>query len=152
MPLQTGFLYSFCAACNPLYKTRIIDNYPARADGYFTMNPVSFPYLLENPAVKNLSPGYYEVVLHSLNMVEKCTPYTNEVRKCSHLVFTFKDTPILVFENLSIANSDWIMKVDMSYLIPHWISVDALESRTLAEKRLTVLSLLGLFLGYGLLK
>jgi hypothetical protein len=152
MPLQTGFLYSFYASCKPLYQTSLIDNYPARADGYFTMNPVSFPYLLENAAVKNLSPGYYEVVLQSLDILEKYHPYTDEVRKSSHLVFTFKDTPILVFENLSIANSDWIMKIDMSYLIPHWISLDNLESRTISEKRYKVLGLLGLFFAYGFLK
>lgn len=151
MPLQRGFLYSFCASCEPLYRTRLIDNYPARADGYFTTEPSSLQYVLKSSAVQNLSTAYYEIVSQSLILLENYTPYTEELRKASHLVFTYKDTPILVFENLSIANMDWIMKIDMSYLIPHWISDERLESRTVAKKRLKVLGFLGMFLAYGLL-
>ncbi len=152
MPLQTGFHFSFFAACKPDYKNKELQTYPIRADGYFTMNPLSLPLLLKTNAVQNLSPAYYETLEQSLNYLEKFRPYSDELCSCSHLVFTYKGTPILVFENLSIANSDWILKIDFSYLVPHWVSSENLKNRTRAEKRLTVLSLLGLFLGYGLLK
>jgi hypothetical protein len=84
-------------------------------------------------------------------MLENCSPYHEEILRCSHLVFTYKETPILVFENVSIANSDYIMKIDFSYLIPHWISSEQLETRNLSEKRWTLLVLLGGFLTYGFL-
>ena len=151
MPLQTGFVFSFFAACKPEYGKDSIEKYPYRADGYFSANPSTLPLLLKTNAVQNLSPSYFEITKACFGMLENCSPYHEEILRCSHLVFTYKDTPILVFENVSIANSDYIMKIDFSYLIPHWISSEQLETRNLSEKRWVTFSLLGAFLAYGLL-
>ena len=153
MPLQTGFLFSFPVAYIPQKRPHLLESYPLRADGYFSKNSFSLPLLLKSPAVQNLSPAYYEVVQHSLNILEKLTIY-NEflLNESSHLVFSYKDTPILVFENVSIANSDWISKIDLSWLVPHWISDEQSKQRQLGEKRLAVLGILTLFMSVGLLK
>ncbi len=151
MPLQTGFVFSFFAACKPVYRKNDIDMYPSPPDGYFDENLSSFSNLLTTTSSQNLSPMYYEIVEACLQMIQRCSPYNEEITKSSHLVFTFRDVPILIFENVSLVNSDYIMKIDFSYLVPHWISSEQLETRNLSEKRWTVLALLAGFLTYGFL-
>ncbi len=152
MPLLTGFVYSFPASCHTEYRSNIIQNYPVRADGYLSRNHFKFNELLTTKAVQNLSPPYLEVVQQSLNLIERYPMYYEYLfEKCSHLVFTYKRTPILVFENLSIANSDILLTVDFSWLIPHYITDKQVEEKIRGEKRCATLGLLAVFLCYGLL-
>lgn len=152
MPFLSGFLFSFPVACHTEYGHKIIETYPCRADGFFSANHVSLAKLLETPAVKNLSPPYFEVVQQSLNLLENYPMYHEYLlNKSSHLVFTYKNTPLLVFENLSIANSDTLTIIDTFWLIPHYITDKQVEEKIRGEKRWAVLGLLGVFLSYGAL-
>ncbi len=152
MPLLTGFLYSFPAACHTEYHSDIISNYPVRADGFFSRNRFTLHELLKTESVQNLSPPYFEVVQQSLNFLEKYPIYYESLlNTSSHLVFTYKHTPLLVFENLSIANSYTITIVDTFWLVPHYITDKEVEQKIRGEKRWATLGLLAVFLSYGVL-
>lgn len=152
MPLLAGFYYAFPAACHTVYTKDILSNYPLRPDGFYTRNLDSLNNLVCRSAVQALSPPYFESFCQSLTQLRKYEIYTKSILESGYLIFTYKKTPLLVFDNASNEFSPYSIVIDMFYLVPHYISEEHVERRQLAEKRLKVITLFIGFLGLGFLK
>lgn len=152
MPLLEGFYFSFPVACHRTYTSEILSRYPLRPDGFYTKNLDSLERLRKCTAVENLEPPYFESVVKSLEVIRNIDVYRNLLLNSSHLVFTYRNVPLLIFDNASNEFSSITIVIDLVYLIPHYITDEKRKLIELSKKRWKVIGLLTGFLGFAFLK